>query len=90
LPPLPVPAQIAYAQSDMPICAERGLAPKSSDLCKKAGFATGSIDMRIFLQVCHHRPRHPRRSRPLQNLEDREVLAGEAYPNIFEMSNLDT
>jgi ADP-heptose:LPS heptosyltransferase len=42
LPPLPVPAQIAYAQSDMPICAERGLAPKSSDLCKKAGFATGS------------------------------------------------
>jgi len=47
LPPLPVPAQIAYAQSDMPICAERGLAPKSSDLCKKAGFATGSFDYTI-------------------------------------------
>jgi len=44
LPPLPVPAQIAYAQSDMPICAERGLAPKPSDLCKKAGFATGSVN----------------------------------------------
>jgi sulfite reductase (NADPH) flavoprotein alpha-component len=29
----------------MPICAERGLAPKSSDLCKKAGFATGSAPL---------------------------------------------
>ena len=41
--PLSVPAQIAYAQSDMSICAEHELAPKSSNLGKEASFATGSI-----------------------------------------------
>lgn len=42
LPPDSVPSQIAYGHSDMSICDEREPMPKSSNLCKKAGFPTGS------------------------------------------------
>jgi hypothetical protein len=42
----------------MPICAERGLAPKSSDLCKKAGFATGSTIQNL---IDYKRPKLERR-----------------------------
>jgi FAD synthase len=43
-----VSPQIVYGQSDMPICDERVLTPKSSNLCKKASFATDS-ELKGFL-----------------------------------------
>ncbi|HSX25651.1 MAG TPA: excinuclease ABC subunit UvrC [Chlamydiales bacterium] len=48
LPPGSVPAQIAYDPLDMSICAEREPVTKSSNLCKKASFATGSKNMTAF------------------------------------------
>ncbi|HSX25886.1 MAG TPA: hypothetical protein VLE89_02630, partial [Chlamydiales bacterium] len=47
-----VPAQIAYGPSDMSICAEREPAPKSSNLCKKASFATGSMEYSVLAYYC--------------------------------------